>query len=277
MKKLISAMLILLLGTLMVVPVSAESAFDWNALEQSYYEGTSPFVSQNQVINPDNQVDYSTAVEEYRLRYALLRPDAAGEKERFSAEFQEGKSLWQMAEHTGRFYTPYMDEEGVGTAIVDKDGTFGQAFCGDNGDAYKLVLTGRLKKQLNSSLLVPADTAVYKLYIPDICAGVFFTDGISEYFYIQHSNFKSIKEDFLYASADIVDAIVKDASIKPAPPVILSYDENGELIPPDTGMGGPQQEEPSASLEWVIALSVSGALLITAALIILIKKRTAKR
>ncbi len=283
MKKLISAMLILLLGTLMVVPVSAESAFDWNALEQSYYEGTSPFVSQDQAIMKnrseswDNRVDYAIAVERFGLKYDLLSSDAAGEKEQFAAEFNKGATLWSMAESTGLLYAPLFDENGEGTAIIGKDGTYEQAFGGDGGKAYKLIFTTALKKALTKTSLTPTDTQLYNLFIPDICSGVLFTDTVSEYYYVQITNFDSIKEGILYSAADIVDAIVKDASITPAPPVILTYDENGELIPPDTGMGGPQEEEPSANLGWVIALTVSGALLITIAGIVFVKKKLAKR
>ncbi len=282
MKKRISLLLVLLLCALMAVSISAEEAFDWQTLEQSYYEGTSPFISdtqsitKNRIENRDSRVDYSIAVERFGLKYDMLSPDAAGEKERFAAEFVGGASLWDMAESSGVLYAPFFDENGEGTAIISKDGTYEQAFGGDGGNKYKLVLVTELKNSLLQSNLKLTDTKLYHLFVPDICSGVLFTDGASEYYYVQVSNFESIREGTLYAAADLVDAIVKEENIKPAQPVVLTYDENGELIPPDTGMGGAE-DNASPGFDWLVVSIVLGALLLVVGLIVLIKKRTAGR
>ncbi len=282
MKKRISLLLVLLLCVLMAVSISAEEAFDWQALEQSYYEGTSPFISdvqsftKNKNNNRDSRVDYSIAVERFGLKYDMLSPDAVGEKERFAAEFVGGASLWDMAESSGVLYAPFFDENGEGTAIISKDGTYEQAFGGDGGNKYKLVLVTELKNSLLQSNLKLTDTKLYHLFVPDICSGVLFTDGASEYYYVQVSNFASIKEGTLYAAADLVDAIVKEENIKPAQPVVLTYDENGELIPPDTGMGGAE-DNASPGFDWLVVPIVLGALLLVAGLVVMIKRRMAKR
>lgn len=282
MKKRISLLLVLLLCALMAVSISAEEAFDWQALEQSYYEGTSPFISdvqsftKNKNNNRDSRVDYSIAVERFGLKYDMLSPDAVGEKERFAAEFVGGASLWDMAESSGVLYAPFFDENGEGTAIISKDGTYEQAFGGDGGNKYKLVLVTELKNSLLQSNLKLTDTKLYHLFVPDICSGVLFTDGASEYYYVQVSNFESIREGTLYAAADLVDAIVKEENIKPAQPVVLTYDENGELIPPDTGMGGAE-DNASPGFDWLVVSIVLGALLLVVGLVVMIKRRMAKR
>ncbi len=271
------------MAILFTVPVFAEpQSFDWKALENNYYTGTSPFMlngktmAQSEIKNANSGVDYSAVVEQYELKYNMLSLEGEKEKEAFLNDFKGGRSLRSMSEGTGNYFAPYKSEEGIGTAIVDKDGTFGQAFLGDEGKSYKLNLTSELKEGLINSSLKAAQTEAYYLIITDVCGGILFTDNSKEYYYVLDSAFESIKKDNLYTAQNLVDAIEKDKTITTREKLPITYTEEGLAIP-ETGGGISSAPEAQHSITSAIILACIILFVMAGITLLFIHKRTARR
>lgn len=222
----------------------------------SYYK--SPPSTYSLRTDKRHQLNTSTFVEKNTIGIDLSTIE--GQKEFFET-YNLQKSIKSMMYSTDLYYT-FCDQGdwGVGTAIVNPNGSVKQVFVGDQGETFSLNINGNLQEQvLASGMKIPQTEARY-VDFPMYAEGILLFDGDHEYYIPKVIRESGLTVGNLYSMEEVIADIQQNSSKILYDEVLGEEhrDEDGRLSPPTGGSNG--NVSGNASMQSNLILFVFGGL-----------------